>query len=44
MIATDALVPEYKPAGVPVTAMVTGNEATLDEPDEAMSPTEETVP
>jgi hypothetical protein len=44
MIDTVALAPAYNPDGVPVTVMSTGNEATLDEAEDATSPTDETVP
>ena len=43
MIETVAVAPAYSPLGVPVTAMTTGKAATPD-PDEAIMPTEETVP
>jgi hypothetical protein len=43
VIDTVADDPAYRPDGVPVTAMVTGKDATF-ELDEATNPTEETVP
>ena len=44
MIDTVALEPAYSPLGEPVTAMVTGKEATLALLDAAISPTDDTVP
>ena len=44
MIDTVALDPAYSPLGEPVTAMVTGKEATLALLDAAISPIDDTVP
>ena len=43
MIATLEVPPAYRPAGLPVTAMVTGK-AAVPEEDDATMPTEATVP
>ena len=44
MIETVALEPAYSPLGEPVTAMTTGKDATLALLDDAISPTDDTVP